>query len=74
MNSKTIYRVFTVIGSNLIKHKSKYHVSITSQGYDAPEVLKVAIVNSKVNDTSFIISKNVTIGDGKNHEIVFDVS
>lgn len=68
-----LFSYFTVIGSKLIKHKAKYHVSITSQGYDEPQVLEVAIRNSKKDDVSFEISKNVTLGDGIIQNIVFDV-
>lgn len=62
-----------MIGPKLIKHKSKYQVSVTSQGYDAPQVLEVAIRNSNKDENNFEVSKNVTVGDGKIQNIVFDV-
>lgn len=70
------FRYFTIVGSKLVRHKEKYHVSVTAQGYDEPQTLEVAIRNSnKENDESkFEVSQNVTLINDKLQQIEFDVS
>ena len=36
-----------VVGSKLVRHHQKYRVSITSQDFDEPQTLEIAIRNSK---------------------------
>lgn len=62
-----------MIGSKLIRHRAKYHVSVTSQGFDAPQVLEVAIRTSKKDDKTFQLVKNVTLINGKTQKLEFDV-
>lgn len=57
----------------MIRHKAKYHVSITSQGYESPHVLEVAIRNSKKDDKNYEVAKNVTLINGKTQKVEFDV-
>lgn len=54
--------------------KTKYHVSITSQGYDSPQTLEVAIRTSKKEEQRFEIANNITLINGKTQTIEFDVS
>jgi hypothetical protein len=69
-----IFRYFTVIGSKLFKQREKYHVSITSQGYDDPQSLEVAIKPYYKKDAKrFGVSQNITLINEKSQQIEFDV-
>lgn len=75
INNVDIYRYFTIAGSKLIKYKGKYHVSITSHGFTDPQVLEVAIRNSKKEGgDKFEVAKNVSLSNGETQKIEFDVS
>ena len=71
--SKFNFRFFTIIASKLIKHKTKYHVSISAQGYDTPPTLEVAIRNSKKDGKIFEVANNISLINGKTQTIEFDV-
>lgn len=68
------YSFFTIVGSNLIRQGAVYSVSITSQNFDQPQILEVAIRNSKKEDKLFEVVQNVTLVNGKTQKIEFDVS
>lgn len=59
-----------------MRQRTKYHVAITSQGYDQPEILQVAIKakGDKENDGNFESAKNVTLINGKIQSVELDVS
>lgn len=62
---------FTVVGSNLLKLKEQYRVSVAYQGYKQEKVLQIGIKNSQTNKTN---TKDVTFsGDGVKF-VDFDVS
>lgn len=72
--TKINLRYFTIVGSKLIRQKTKYHVSVASQGFDGPQTLEIAIRNTKKDDKKFEIVQNVTLINGKTQKIEFDVS
>ena len=55
-------------GSDIIREGGKYHVSITSQGYEDGKELEIAI-----KQPSNEIKKNVTLNSGKTQIIEFYV-
>lgn len=72
---KLNFRYFTITASQLIRHNAKkYRVSITSQGYDIPQTLEVAIRNSKKEGKIFEVVNNITLINGKTQNVEFDVS
>ena len=58
-----------------MRHKMKYHVSVTSQGFEEPQVLQIAIRNSKkYQGIAFEAFQNVTLINGKTQKVELDVS
>lgn len=75
INNVDICSYFTIAGSKLIKYKGKYHVSITSHDFTEPQVLEVAIRNSKKEGGDhFEVAKNVSLSNGQTQKVEFDVS
>ena len=75
MMTRNIFRYFTIVGSKLMRHNSKYHVSVTSQGYDEPQTFEIAIINaSKEEGIAFESAQNVTLINGQIQKVEFDVS
>ena len=58
-----------------MRHNTKYHVSVTSQGFEDTQVLQIAIRNSqKTRGITFEALKNVTLINGKTQTVELDVS
>ena len=73
--TNNIFRYFTIVGSKLMRHNSKYHVAVTSQGYDVPQTLEIAIRNSsKEEGIAFESAQNVILINGQIQKVEFDVS
>ena len=72
-----------VVGSKLLKDKQKYRAFVTSQDFNEPQTLEIAIRNSNAannvtseneNEIVFEVAQNVTLVNGTTQIIVFDVS
>lgn len=45
-----------------------------SQGYDEPQILEIAIRNTKKSDNKYEVVQNVTLVNGEAQKVEFDVS
>ena len=76
-----------VVGSKLLKHQQKYRVFVTSQDFDEPQTLEIAIrhLNSLSENCTRIllnsqfpgwadVAQNVALVNGTTQIIEFDVS
>jgi outer membrane lipoprotein-sorting protein len=58
----------------LLRHESKYSVSVTSEGYETPQVLKIAIKGSDDENKNYENPQNVSLENGKTQKIItYDV-
>ena len=76
-----------VVGSKLLKHQQKYRVFVTSQDFEEPHTLEIAIRNLDSPSENYTriflnsqfpgwagVAQNVTLVNGTTQMIEFDVS
>lgn len=75
------FRYFTIVGSKILRRNSKYHVSVTSTGYEEPQTLSISVVKYVINsltvhdrNESSEIKKLVTLSGDQTEIVEFDVS
>lgn len=75
------FRYFTIVGSKVLRRNSKYHVSVTSTGYEEPQTLSISVVRDVITsptvhdrNESSEVRKVVTLSGDKTEIVEFDVS
>ncbi|CRL04856.1 CLUMA_CG017909, isoform A [Clunio marinus] len=66
-------KYFTVIGSEILRQNSKYHVSVNSFGYKEPQSLIVALKAQDIDEDKNIYQKTVELKDDSCEVIEFEL-